>query len=251
LKNNQYINDFISEGLDEIRFHPSIEYWNKMDKNPISKIIKDTINKDIDVAIEIPSVPDMKDEMLSLIKWSNDNCINWININELEISERNAKKLLGMNFINKNNFSSTIKGSEDIAYEILKKISQCDYEIGVHYCSCSFKEGIQLTNRLKRRAKRIVKKHEIVSNEGTLIKGVIYPNNNLSLENIYEKLINDFKIKEKKIFINYDKKRIEMKILELNRISSKLLDRGLSSYLIEEYPTADGLEVEKIPLPIR
>jgi hypothetical protein len=250
LKNNQYIDDFISEGLDEIRFHPSMKYWNKMDKSPISKIIRDTINKDIDVAIEIPSIPEMKDEILSLIKWSNDNYINWININELEISERNVKKFLERNFKNKNDFSSTIDGSENIAYDILKIISECDYEIGIHYCSCSFKEGVQLTNRLKRRAKSIVKKHEFISNEGTLIKGVIYPNKNLSLESLYKKLINDFKIKDKKIFINFDKKRIEMRILELNSISSKLLDQGLFSYLIEEYPTADGLEVEKIPLPI-
>ena len=41
-----------------------------------------------------------------------------------------------------------------------------------------------------------------------------------------------------------------MKILELNEIAAKLIDQGLFSFLIEEYPTADGLEVEKIPLPI-
>jgi hypothetical protein len=250
LKNNKYIDDFISEGLDEIRFHPSIKFWNNMDKSPISKIIKDTINKDIDVAIEIPSIPEMKDEMLSLIKWSYVNNINWVNINELEFSERNAKNFLKRNYVHKNDFSSTIKASEDIAYEILKKISESDYEIGVHYCSCSFKDGIQLTNRIKRRAKSIVKKHEVISNDGTLIKGVIYPNNNFSLKMIYKKLINDFNIDNKKIFINSDKKRIEIEILELNNISSKLIDQGLFSFLIEEYPTADGIEVEKIPLPI-
>ena len=250
LKNNEYIEDFISEGLDEIRFHPSINDWNNIDKSPISKIIRNTINKDIDVAIEIPSIPEMKDEMLSLFKWSEENKINWININELEFSERNNQNFLIRNYVHKNDFSSTIEGSEQTAYEIFKIIFESDYEMGLHYCSCSFKDGVQLTNRIKRRAESIVKKHEIISNVGTLLKGIILPNNIYSLKMIYKKLINDFNIEDKKIFINLDKERIEMDILELNNISSKLIDQGLFSFLIEEYPTADGLEVEKIPLPI-
>jgi len=250
LKNFQYIDDLIYAGLDEIRFHPSLDYWNNMDNSPISKIIIDTVNKDIDVAIEIPAIPEMKNEILSLIKWSDINKIKWLNINELEFSERNAKNFSIKKYVAKDDVSSSIKGSEDTAMEILSKISEKDYEIGVHYCSCSFKDGIQLSNRIIRRAKSIVKKHEVISNEGTLIKGIIYPQNEFTLKMIYKKLINEYKIGNKKIFINFDKNRIEMRILELNKIASKLIDQGIFSFLIEEYPTADGIEVEKIPLPI-
>lgn len=249
-KNDKYIDDFISAGLDEIRFHPSLTDWKNMDKSPISKIIKDVVNKDVDVAIEIPSIPKMKNEILSLINWCNINNIKWININELEFSERNAKNFFLKNYQSKDDNSSSIKGSEDIAYDILSIISEQDYKTGVHYCSCSFKDGVQLANRIIRRAKSIVKTHEVISNEGTLIKGIIYPQNNFTLKMIYKKLIYDFKIENKKIYINFDKNRIEMKILELNEIAAKLIDQGLFSFLIEEYPTADGLEVEKIPLPI-
>ncbi len=250
IKNYQYIDDLIYAGLDEIRFHPSINYWDNMDKNPLSKIIIDVINKDIDVAIEIPVIPDMKNEILSLIKWSASNRINWVNINELEFSERNAEKFSLKKYVAKDDFSSSILGSETTALEVISKTSENDYEIGVHYCSCSFKDGIQLTNRIIRRAKSIVKNHEVISKEGTLIKGIIYPQNEFTLKIIYKKLLNDYKINNKKIFVNINKNRIEMKILELNKIASKLADQGIFSFLIEEYPTANGIEVEKIPLPI-
>jgi pyruvate formate-lyase activating enzyme-like uncharacterized protein len=250
LKNEYHIEDLISEGLDEIRFHPSHNYWDKMDKSPISQIICKTLEKDVDVAIEIPTIPEMKNEIISLIEWSDIHGIKWININELEFSERNTKKFQSKKYIVKNDISSSVKKSEKTAYDILLEISKEDYGIGVHYCSCSFKDGVQLKNRIIRRAKNTVKNHEIICDEGTTIKGVIYQNKNFTLKNIYNKLINEYKIEKYKIFINYKKNRIETGVLELNKIASKLLSQGLNSFLIEEYPTADGLEVEKIPLPI-
>ena len=114
----------------------------------------------------------MKDEILSLIKWSNKNRIKWININELEFSESNFKDFNNKKYTIKNDISSSVKGSEEKAYEILSIISKIDYEIGILYCSCSFKDGIQLKNRIIRRAKNIVKPYEIISDEGTLIKGI-------------------------------------------------------------------------------
>lgn len=250
LKNHEFIDELINSGLDEIRFHPSIKYWNNMDKNPISKHIIKTTEKDIDVAIEIPVIPNMEEQILSLIKWSDFNCINWINMNELEYSERNFENFSLRKFIAKDDFSSAIYGSELTAFEVLSEISKNDYDIGVHYCSCSFKDSVQLKNRIMRRAKSIVKNYEVISKEGTLIKGVIYEQNKLSLNILYNKLINEFKLNKKRIYLNKKKNRLEIRILDLNKISSDLSKQGISSYLIEEYPTADSVEVEKIPLPI-
>ena len=250
LKNYQYIDDLITVGLDEIRFHPQMNYWMNMNKSPIKEIIRKTVDKDIDVAIEIPSIPGMEKEIISLINWSNINNINWLNINELESSERNAEIFLKKNYSIKNDISSSIKGSEETAYNILSTISENEYKIGIHYCSSSFKDGIQLANRIFRRAKSIVKNHEFISTEGTLIKGIIYPQKNFSLRVIYKILLENYNIDNKKIYMNLNKKRIEMNILDLNKIASKLNDKGLLSFLIEEYPTADGIEVERIPLPI-
>ena len=250
LKNDFYIEDLISAGLDEIRFHPSLNFWGDMNNSPVSKIICKTIKKEIDVAIEIPSIPGMENEIISLIEWSDINGVKWVNINELEFSEHNVDNFNNRKYVVKNEISSSVKGSETTAYKILDKISKLDYKIGVHYCSCSFKDGIQLKNRIIRRAKNIVRNYEIISDEGTIIKGIICPNNKYTIKDVYRKLVLEYSIKKDRIYINHNKNRIEIDVLILNEFALDLKNEGISSYLIEEYPTHDKIEIEKIPLPI-
>jgi len=102
LKNESYIEDLISAGLDEIRFHPMYNDWANMNKSPISKIICETVKNEIDVAIEIPSIPKMESEIISLIDWSYINGVKWININELEFSEHNVDNFNLKNYEVKN-----------------------------------------------------------------------------------------------------------------------------------------------------
>ena len=250
IKNSQYINDLFSAGLDEIRFHPKANDWLNMEKSRISDIIKDTVALDIDVAIEIPIIPNMQNDIISLIKWSDEQGIDWINLNELEFSETNAENLKKEGFNVKDDISAAVKGSQESAYNIIDNLSNKDIKIGIHYCSSSFKDGIQLKNRLKRRAKNISKKFDIITKDGTLLKGVIYKKDK-NLGKVYDILIKKFEIKKDYITINKEKDRIEIALWILQRIANELKKLNIDSYMIEEYPTADGLEVEKMPLPIR
>jgi len=250
VKNGEYIIDLVTAGLDEIRFHPLPKYWNHMDKNPIAPVIKKALVMDVDVAIEIPSIPEMKKEMLSLLEWANKLGINWVNLNELEYSERNSNSLNSKGYTVKNEISAAVKWSHESANEVLNISAEMEFDIGIHYCSCSFKDGIQLANRIKRRAKSISKNHDIISNEGTLLKGVIYTNEGNTLRVLYKSLKHKYKLSDKQIFLNIKKQRIEMDILILNKITPILKKLGMQCYMIEEYPTADELEVERIPLPL-
>lgn len=54
-------------GLDEIRFHPPMETWMHMDKTPLESIISST---NMDVGIEVPSIPGMDIELDKLIDYS-------------------------------------------------------------------------------------------------------------------------------------------------------------------------------------
>jgi pyruvate formate-lyase activating enzyme-like uncharacterized protein len=183
------------------------------------------------------------------LKWANDLGVNWINLNELEFSERNSHILNHKNFKLKNDISAGVKGSEESAFNILKKVALRNYDIGVHYCSASFKDGIQLSNRIKRRAKNIVRSHEIISDEGTIIKGVIYTKRN-NLYNLYNSIKKEFKIMDTHIYLDEEKERIEIGVWILEEIAELLMKRKIKCYMIEEYPTADRLEVELIPLPL-
>lgn len=247
--NGEYIDELVSAGLNEIRFHPNPNFWKNMDKSPIFNTIRLAVNTNVDVAIEIPSFPNFEKETLKLIEWANNIGIKWINLNELEFSETNAKELNSNGFIVKNDISAAVKGSQESAIKIIKKVSKLNYEIGIHYCSSSFKDGIQLKNRIKRRAKNIAKKYDVVSDEGTILKGIISTKKN-NLEHFYQSLIKEFKIKENLIFLNKKKRRIEIAPWILEKIAKEIQKRGFECFLIEEYPTADSLIVEKIPLPL-
>jgi len=249
VKNGNHIPDLVSAGLDEIRFHPAPKYWIDMSKSPIINEIKIALENSIDVAIEIPSIPNMNCEIFSLIEWANDIGIKWINLNELEYSERNVNNLNHLNYEVKDDISAAVKGSQESAINIIKRVSENNFEIGIHYCSSSFKDGIQLTNRIKRRAKNIVKAHEVISDEGTLLKGVIYTKNT-SIKNLYKSIKQEFNINDKHIFLNEEKECIEIGVWILEKIATELKKRKLECYMVEEYPTADGLEVERIPLPL-
>ena len=252
LKNAEHIPSLIHAGLDEIRFHPQPRYWDSMDKNPIKNAIQKTLNTEIDVAIEIPVLPDMEKQILSLIKWANNMGINWINLNELEFSERNHQALENRGYTTKNDISAAVKGSEELAIKILKNISEMNIDMGIHYCSVSFKDGIQLRNRILRRAKNTAKKYDVITNDGTLIKGVIYTSDTSpsALQQLLTALKKKYNIPDKLIYLDSEKNRIETGAWILEQISQDLRKNGYKCYMVEEYPTADRLEVEKIPLPL-
>ena len=59
-----------------------------------------------------------------------------------------------------------------------------------------------------------------------------------------------YNISEKFIFLDKEKSRIEIDLCILEKIALKLKKKGCECFMIEEYPTADRLEVERIPLPL-
>lgn len=249
LKNADRIGELVSVGLDEVRFHPFPEYWSDMDNSPIKVSIKNVLDTLIDVALEVPAIPDMEEEMFSLIKWADDNELRWVNLNELEYSERNCESLNNKNYVAKDDISAAVKGSQESAIAVLNMAHNEDLGIGVHYCSVSFKDGIQLKNRIKRRARNIAKEYEVITDEGTIIKGAIYKQD-ASLDQLFISLKEKYDIPEKFIFLNKEKSRIEIGLWILEKIALELKMKGCECFMVEEYPTADRLEVERIPLPI-
>jgi pyruvate formate-lyase activating enzyme-like uncharacterized protein len=248
LKNANYILELISLGLDEVRFHPFPESWSDMDKSPIKKPIKNILDSSADIAIEIPAIPDLEKEMFILIKWANENELNWVNLNELEFSERNCDLLINKGYRVKNEISAAVQGSQDTAINVLRMVENENFDIGVHYCSVSFKDGIQLRNRIKRRASNLAKEYEVITEDGTIIKGVIEFSKS-SFDKIFNLLKEEFAIPEKYFCYDEEKDRIEIGLWILEKISNDLRKIGYQCYIVEEYPTADRLEVERIPLP--
>ena len=250
VKNEEHIGELVSAGLDEIRFHPLPKHWGNMKISSVFNGVKNALDSGVDVAVEIPVIPRMESQIFSLIRWADDVGVKWVNLNELEFSETNAENLINKGFTVKDDISAAVKGSQRTAICVLKKVAEKeDLGIGVHYCSSSFKDGIQLRNRITRRAKSVARDYDVISEDGTLIKGVIYSQSS-SLHEVYEILKQEFDVDDKYLFMNTDKGRVEIGVWILEKIADDLQKRGLQCYMIEEYPTADCLEVERIPLPI-
>jgi len=249
LQKAEHIPDIISAGLDEIRFHPEPKHWDKMHKSPIKKPILESVKTGIDVAIEIPAIPKKETQIHNLIEWADQKQIKYINLNELEFSEKNQQALTKLGYHVKSDISAAAVGSQKTALKVIETISKLDLNIGVHYCSVSFKDGVQLKNRIKRRAKNIKKEFEVITEDGTLLKGAIY-NKNKTLPEIKKILMEQFEIPEKYLIIDKEKNRIEIGLWILEKIAFDLKQNRFECYMVEEYPTADRLEVEKIPLPL-
>jgi len=249
LQNGEKIGEIVNAGLDEIRFHPMPSYWKSMDKNPILKSIKNALSTDADVGIEIPVIPGMENDIQSMVKWADDNGVKWVNLNELEFSETNADELKKRGFTVKDEISAAVTKSQKSAEKLVKWRSESNMNIGIHYCSSSFKDGIQLRNRIKRRARNIASPHDVITKDGTLVKGVIIPGEKTLIEAM--QLLKEFyKINEKYLLLNLKKNRVEIAVWLLEKIAADLEEKGFECFMVEEYPTADALEVERTPLPL-
>jgi pyruvate formate-lyase activating enzyme-like uncharacterized protein len=251
LVNEKKLKMLYTAGLDEIRIHPDIysnKLWHKID------LIKKFNWK---IVVEIPAIPSLEKQTFKLIDFFKDK-IDFLNINELEISDTNAQMLVAKGFRPKNRVSYGVKGSEELAKKILRK-----YNMNIHYCTTTLKDKIQLARRIKRRARNVAKKFDKITKAGTLIRGAIYLPELLpsfgyaeklekmnkkpaidKLKRIALNLQKDFKLKKDMLAIDTLKPRILTSESIARKLGSKLKARGLRPAVVEQYPTQDQLELD-------
>jgi pyruvate formate-lyase activating enzyme-like uncharacterized protein len=223
----------LSKNIDEVRFHP--EFICNHSKEIIIKDIEKIklanlfFNKN-NIGIELPIIPDRKKEILNfIIKISP--YIGFVNLNEFEISDTN------FNFITKNYSLNqggyTIKNSIKSGLWILKELKKIKTKLKIHLCTAELKNNYQFKNRLKR--------HKILpfgkkTKDGLVKYLAIYFNNNKELNELKKSL-------KGKFYSDKNKNRI---IISQN-LAKKLLinNKTLNICLVEEFPTFDGLEVDK------
>jgi pyruvate formate-lyase activating enzyme-like uncharacterized protein len=224
-------------GLDEIRFHPPMSQWETLNTDILSQVASET---SLDVGMEVPAIPGSKDKLERLVVSASGAGIKFININEFEFSESNWNMMEDLGYEVKDDLSSAVAGSEDMVLEIMKKYPKYP----IHFCSSAFKDGVQLRKRLIRRADIIAKKYDFVTDDGTIIKGVVYADD----LNEAAAALSELKIPNDLMFVDKERNRIEVAPWKLRKISKKL---PYKSYIIEEYPTFDRMEVERTPLDRR
>lgn len=243
-----YTQDFTDEsaigilaeaGLDEIRFHLGPDAWLEVEGHHIMTLARLAQETDMRVGFEVPVPPDKRDGLEHLIRVLDEAKISFVNLNEFEISETNWDTLYELGYEPADDLSNSVAGSRALALEIIETL---DVDIPIHFCSSWFKDAVQLRNRLKRRAENTARDYYFITDDGTFIKGVIEcPDAKALLVELMEK----YDIPENLIGIDTEKCRLEVAPWILEEIAPELEH---PCYIIEEYPTSDRLEVEKMPL---
>jgi pyruvate formate-lyase activating enzyme-like uncharacterized protein len=246
-------------GLDELRVHPDLlkkDSWEK-----ISLIT----NRKFKLGVEIPLIPGYDKNTLELVDYFVPQ-INFINLNELEISDTNSCELQDRDFVTKDKRSYAVKGSAELGRKILKHINEKYPKANVHFCTSKLKDKVQLRNRLILRAKNTAKEYDIVNPDGTLTRGVIYLEelkpefgyrkklekisaaDNIRFLNILKKtredIISELGIPEKFIDVDEKKLRLVSNVGIVQNISKYLKSRKLIPAIVEQYPTWDQMEVD-------
>ncbi len=221
-------------GLDEIRFHPPMSKWTSMEYTELEKISK----LNLDVGMEVPALPDHEKELSELIRYAEKIGLKFINLNELEFSESNYDMMEKNHYEMKDETSAAILGSKETAIRLIESHP----DIPIHFCSSTFKDSVQLRNRLKRRAEHIAKEYDVVTDDGTILKGLIYADD---LDDAARFMVEEYDVPEELYMIDREKNRIEIASWIVDEVAEEL---PFKCYIIEEYPTSDRLEVERTPL---
>ena len=232
-------------GLDEIRFHPDLK-----DKTLWEKI---SLVKDIKKGIEIPILPDK--DLTELMEYFKDK-VDFFNLNELETADTDHNQVL-KHYKTKDDLSYAIEGSETKALEILENYP----ELKIHFCTAKLKDSVQMMGRIKRRAQNVKKHYDILTHEGTLIRGAIYTEKpsfhyreKLKLLNKEEEIKNLKKIKnhlatllkvnKRDLDIDTQKYRILSTPKIIRKHKETIKDNNLIPAIVEEMATYDLFEIE-------
>jgi pyruvate formate-lyase activating enzyme-like uncharacterized protein len=236
----QAVRQLVTAGLDELRLH---RFEVGEDYIELKNIMKGKGK----LGLEIPVIPGMLKLLQKLLQQFDALGIDFINLNEMEFADLNAQRLRQRGFKLDANTIAAVQSSEDEALELLEWAAK-ETSLNIHYCPLALKDGTQLRNRFKRRAKNIAKPFERISQEGLLVKGVIMSKTGMRLIEIQEIVVNEYKIPSDQVWINEKKNRIETSTQIARMIAKRLKAQGFDVGIVEEYPIATRFQVSYSPL---
>lgn len=214
----------LSKYVDEIRFHP--QFLQKDVGDEIEKVkLAGLFWKKSNIGIELPVFPNKVKETFEIIKKASP-FIDFVNLNELEISDTNFNYIMKHYKMNKDSY--TIRGSKEAGLKILKMCDKTKLNINAHLCTAETKNFYQYQNRIKLRE---ILPYGFRTESGSVRYFAIYGD--------AKRLMKELR-KFKKIYVDYKNKRII--------ISEKIVPKLIDKYKIarvEELPTWDAVQIEQ------
>ena len=226
-------------GLDEVRFHVPPGLWSHPDALGFPAAVRLAKALGMTVGLEVPLIPEREADLVALIRWAESEGLAFVNLDEMEYSDANFARMKLRGYAIKHELSYGVKGADQVALRLL----ETPWRTTVHYCTSGYKDAWQLRTRIKRRAENVARPWDVITDDGTLVKGVIEGD---GLDELLRDLARRHRVPQRLMGLDAAKRRIEIAPWILEAIAGTL---GRPSFVVEEYPTADGLEVERVRLP--
>ncbi len=252
LVTHEILQQLYDAGLDEIRFHLDLEHHSEWGKLSLARAF------DWKIGVEVPVIPHYKETLFRLVDFICDK-VDFLNLNELEQSDTETKHyhLHSLGYETKNDLSYGVKGSEELALEILKYAEQ--KHLSSHYCTSTLKNKVQMTERYKLRALHVSLPTDKITSEGLLIRGCVYLKELSPGFDYYHQLqqadrqkilplltLAQEQLTQKKIptILDKDKLRLLLSSQMVKRKSKDIKKLGFVPAIVEEDPTVDSVEFE-------
>ena len=246
LVNKDSLSKLFNAGLDEIRFHPSLDDDSLWDRILIAREFSWS------VGVEIPVIPDMCKETEKLLHFLKGK-IDFLNLNELEFSDTDSSHYVMDKYSRKNNESYGVKGSEELALDLLDVCHSLG--INAHYCTARLKNRVQVGERLKRRALHVALETDEFTDEYLLYRGAIYlkgfepgfdykqgsfVSKNVSLlKSAKKNLVDSGLFDSDDLFFDFDRNRLLSHFSLVKNHAHEIKSFGLVPVIVEEYPSSD------------
>jgi uncharacterized protein len=231
-------------GLDEFRLHIPHYLWGNLRSagEAYRRVLEDAPGWGIRRGVEIPVLPEKEAELRLLLETLDSIGVDFVNLNELEFSETNEDKLhlRGYRVDPRNGWG--VVGSREVAQRVVR---DSGLSVPVHYCSSRFKDAVQLTQRLLRRAERTAPPFALRTDEGTVVFGVVEVRPGLDLSRVARRVAKLAQLPPEGYRLDLPRRRVELDVEALRPLAATL---PWPAFEVEEYPTEDALEVERTPL---
>jgi uncharacterized protein len=231
-------------GLDEFRLHIPHYLWGPLraEGGAYREVLEAAPSWGIRRGVEIPVLPEKEAELQRLLVALDEIGVDFVNLNELEFSETNEDHLHERRYELDPRNGWGVRGSRAVAERIVR---ESRLKVPVHYCSSRFKDGVQLKQRLLRRAARTAPTFARVTDEGTVILGIVEVPGARPLAAYATRLSTMARIAPSDYRIDFERRRVELSAERLRAVARRLRE---PAFEVEVYPTADALEVERTPL---
>ena len=244
----EWATEFSQAGLDEIRFH-----LLDLEAEEYRDVIAACSEAGIETGVELPCEPDKEAELVELLEELRGFKINFLNLNELEITVGNHDNMELRGFNLSTEITAGAEGSSELAQMLRDRVNSAangmpdrndsverePYGFHVKFCTAVYKDAGQLRRRFERRGEATISPHEILTEDSTLMFGAVYASPDNKSDWIDE-ITEITGLPQRFMLWDSEEGRIELPLVIAESIADEV-DAPVA--MVEVTPTFDRMEV--------